>query len=277
MCFDRFGRGLGFMRLAKGHRDAVPLILHPLDSVRYKEFPFVLRHVPRRPGRCLDVSSPRLFSLYVASRQVVCPSGLTVINPDADDLQITRELARIVGASGACFRPDSVQEFLQARRDRFDTIWSISVVEHVAGACDDSGAMTLMWNALAPRGRLIVTVPVDRTYREEFSRHRAYPTQPRGPDGSFFFQRFYDADTLWHRLVKPLGVEPVCVTFFGERVRDWWATQRSYWASRRVVPHVVDCLDIDLGFREYGAFMEMPGVGVAGIVIDKPASPDRDA
>ena len=77
--FAAFGRSLGLRALVALERGALDLLLTPVSIVRYWEFPFVLRLLPKRPGRCLDISSPRLFSFFVASRMQ--PSMVRMLTP----------------------------------------------------------------------------------------------------------------------------------------------------------------------------------------------------
>jgi len=65
--FAHFGRQIGWKLLYSGQVNmGLTYILAPLITVRYFEFPFALACLPNKLGDCLDVGSPRLFSLYVA-------------------------------------------------------------------------------------------------------------------------------------------------------------------------------------------------------------------
>ena len=52
------------------------------------------------------------------------------------------------------------------------------MIEHIAGAIDDSAAMKLMYSRLRPGGRLIVTTMLDHESRDEFRGEDVYGTQP---------------------------------------------------------------------------------------------------
>src|SRR5262245_9393344 len=60
--FNCFGRRLGWQLLRRGERAALEYLLTPVSIIRYFEFPFVWNCLPEHPRRCLDLSSPRLFS-----------------------------------------------------------------------------------------------------------------------------------------------------------------------------------------------------------------------
>lgn len=269
---DGFGRLLGWQSRGLHASDAIALALHPLESVRYVEFAFVLRHLPARLGRCLDVSSPRLLSLFLAAKQ---DCHITLINPDPQDLRTTEALIRKADTRNIALHDWNVSH-LHARQHlaAFDTVWSVSVVEHIAGPMDDSDAMRAMWDTVAPGGTLLVTVPVDREFRLEHSTFPQYPTQPREPDGMFFFQRFYDARALQERLVAPLGLAPTVIRWFGERSAGGWNRYRSRCDAWGLIPHVTDPVWMMRQFREYPSWSVMPGLGIAGLVFAKPSAAD---
>jgi SAM-dependent methyltransferase len=265
---DRFGRLLGWQAGFFRGGAAVSLTLQPLESVRYAEFAFALRHLPPRLGRCLDVSSPRLLSLFLAATR---DCVVTIVNPDPEDLHVTRTLARVVRRLNLDLHDWNISNLLAPElAAAFDTVWSISVVEHIAGLMDDSDAMAAMWHTVAPGGTLLVTVPVDRRFRLEHCSFPQYPTQPREPDGTFFFQRFYDAHAVHERLVAAVGVAPAAIRWFGERTAGGWNRYRAACDGYGVVPHVTDPLWMMSNFREYSQWSDMPGMGIAGLVFTKP-------
>ena len=146
MEFAAFGRSLGLRAMALGQRGALELLLTPVSSVRYWEFPFVLKHLEDHPGRCLDISSPRLFSFFVASRRR--PTSLRMLNPDRRDADLTRRLANRLRLRNVVVEPLPVSA-IEGLDQRYDSIWSISVIEHIPED-GDIEAMRLMYAALAP-------------------------------------------------------------------------------------------------------------------------------
>lgn len=265
--FDRFGRTLGARLLLRGWRYGAVLLLHPVDSVRYFEFPFALSCCPDPPRRCLDVGSPRLFSLYLAQRHP--QAEIRMINPDAADLGISARIARMLRMSNLTFDSRGA-DAASAEGGRYDCIWSISVVEHVAGRYQDVEAVRWMYGALADGGRLILTVPVDRAFREEFRDRPQYGTQPPAA-GRYFFQRVYDRAAIWDRLVEAVGREPDRVAWFGERAAGRFAAYQQRWLERGLAATVDDPKEIAEHYTTFPSWETMPGQGVCGLMFEKPA------
>jgi SAM-dependent methyltransferase len=264
--FAAFGRSLGLRALALADRSAIELLLAPVSIVRYWEFPFVLRHLPQRPGLCLDVSSPRLFSFYVASRRK--PTALRILNPDRRDANLTRHLAARLG-----IRVDEVEPLpvaaIEGEDRQYDSIWSISVIEHIPED-GDTEAMRLMYAALAPGGTLIVTVPVDKHPWDEYRNKDVYAlgVEP-GPEG-IFFQRWYDEPAIVRRLIDPLGPTDVQFEWFGERVAGRFEEYERDWIQRGRARTVDDPREIADWYSTYDAWRDLPGKGVCGIALRKP-------
>lgn len=269
--FAAFGRSLGLRALAMADRSALELLLTPVSIVRYWEFPFALRHLPQSPGRCLDISSPRLFSFYVASRRR--PTTLRILNPDHRDVSVTRHLTTRLGIRVDAVEPRPVAA-IKGENEQYDSIWSISVIEHIPKD-GDTEAMRLMYKSLAPGGTLIVTVPVDKRPWDEFRSGDVYAlgVEP-GPEG-IFFQRWYDEPSIGRRLLEPLGPIDVQLEWFGERVAGRFAEYEKDWIRRGRERTVDDPREIADWYASYGAWGDMPGQGVCGIVLRKPAGRSR--
>src|SRR6266705_6077767 len=85
--FYRFGRRIGWRLLAAGSKAGLDYLIAPVKNIRYFELPFALQNLPADSGHWLDVSSPSLFSLYVAKCHPRC--RIRVMNPDPNDLKST--------------------------------------------------------------------------------------------------------------------------------------------------------------------------------------------
>jgi SAM-dependent methyltransferase len=265
--FAMFGRSLGLRALLLGQRSGLELLVTPVSIVRYWEFPFVLKHLPQPPGRCLDISSPRLFSFYVASRRR--PTTLRMLNPDRRDADVTRRLVNRFGFRSVVVEALPVSA-IEDSDQRYDSIWSISVIEHIPED-GDTRAMQLMYRALAPGGTLIVTVPVDRKTWDVYRPDDVYALGTAPSQGGTFFQRWYDEETIASRLLDPLGGIDVDVEWFGERVAGRFAAYEKDWLRRGRERTVDDPREIADWYESYRAWSDMPGQGVCGIVLRKPA------
>ena len=216
MQFDCFGRNIGHRLLL--HACLVPglsYVLTPVNITRYFEFEYALASLPASPRRCLDVSSPALFSLFVARRE---PStSILMANPDALDLNRTRKAAGSLKMSNIRFANCTADQLAECG-EKFDCIWLISVVEHICGDYQDREAVRIMYDLLSPGGRLILTIPVDRTCWDEYRDCDYYGTVGKTTGGRYFFQRWYDGPPIHSRITQPIGVASSFVQWFGERI-----------------------------------------------------------
>jgi len=267
LVFDRFGRRIGLRLLARGHRIGASLLAAPMSSFRYWEFPFVARHLPTA-GTILDVASPFLFGLYWSQRH--SDIALRMINPDRCDLDGTAELVRALDLSRITTGCEAV-DHVATSVNCYDAIFSISVLEHIAGDYDDRQAMRWMYNALRPGGRLIITVPVDREFRDEYRNEDVYRLgrTVASPQGTFF-QRWYDIAAIQERLVEPIGRPPVSQCWFGETVPGRFAAYEQNWLRKGPAATVSDPLEFAKHYAEFPSWEAMPGAGVCGLVFVKP-------
>ena len=257
----------GLRLLMRGAPGAFQHLIAPVEGTRYLEFPFVLRYAPRRRADCLDVSSPRAVSLFLARNNPA--AAITMLNPDARDLAESRKIAGILGLSRIRFQEGGCER-LREWRGRFDCIWSVSVIEHVAGEYDDRQAVRWMYDALKPGGRLLLTVPADKTFWTEYRAEKLYGTQPQAGDGRYFFQRFYDEAAVRDRIIAAAGAEPEAVAWFGEKENGRFHAYIRRLMERGLFVHANDPVEMAVHYREFNAWADMPGAGVCCLVFRKP-------
>lgn len=268
MEFNHFGHQLGWRLLKKGDISGVRYLLNPVSSVRYFEFPFALSCLLDTPGRCLDVSSPRLFSLYIAEKHIA--SSILMINPDIRDLDHTSSVIQKLGINSIQLEHCGV-ESLASQRKMYDCIWSISVIEHIEGDCNDTQAIQLMYNALKKGGKLILTIPVDRHFWDEYRDVDYYGSQGKpSSKGKYFFQHFYDKVAILDRLLSPIDREPSVIRWFGETSPGSFAEYIQRWACQGYECTVMDPRHVVDNYREFGNWEEMSGMGICGLMIEKP-------
>jgi SAM-dependent methyltransferase len=268
MMFNRFGRQHGWKLIWRLSRAGFAYLINPVSSFRYFEFPFALSSLPLKPGRCLDVSSPNLFSFYVS--QKCHPTSIWMINPDKKDIQHSTRVVEKLKISNIRTDCNGV-DVLEGSPAAFDSIWAISVVEHISGKYDDSYAVRLMYNALAPGGHLILTVPVDRQFWEDY-RDQAYYSIPKeqSKSGSYFFQRLYDEAAIRKRLIDFIGVEPSSVRWFGEKRVGHYFEYEKQWLKEGFEYTFDDPREISENYQEFSSWDMMPGMGVCGLLFIKP-------
>jgi predicted SAM-dependent methyltransferase len=248
-------------------REAAWLLINPVSITRYFEFPFVFQCLPDHPGMWLDVSSPRLLGLYVADKNLV--TSLEMINPDMRDIFHTQAIARQLQLDNVrC--TNGALDSLVGRDRSFDCIWSISVIEHIAGRYDDSAAMKMMYDLLRPGGRLIITIPADRTFYEEYRKQDTYRLNAAQSGDKYFFQRVYDESAIRARLLEPIGQQPVVMRWFGERIQGQYRKYEKRWIAEGPGCSVDDPREISDNYQEFKSWQEMPGHGVCGFMVQKP-------
>jgi SAM-dependent methyltransferase len=211
--FAQYGRQLG-IRLLWNRLPGGGYLLRPVSITRYFEFDFALNCLPSDGGICLDISSPRLFSYYVAEKKLA--NAISIFNPDAKDARLTEKIAVGLAMRNISITCTDVKTLINSS-EIYDNIWSISVIEHISGKYDDTYAIRLMYNALKKGGFLILTFPVDRQFWEEYRDGQdPYGTQEKSEGDKYFFQRFYDFESIQHRLLQPIGATPITMRWFGE-------------------------------------------------------------
>lgn len=266
MEFGRFGRAVGWRLITGTDLSGIRFVLVPVHNVRYFEFAFVKEVIPIDSRVCLDVSSPSLFSMFIASRYP--DTTITMINPDSRDISKTTKIIEKLNISNLYTSAKAIHE-LQPPSEGYDCIWSISVLEHISGAYDDRQSMRLLYAALKSGGRLIITVPVDRRFWIEYRDQDYYGTQQKDKD-SYFFQRFYDLDAIWERLLAPINCEPLQLRWFGETEKGRFHKYIQCWLNDGLDCIVDDPREIVDHYQEYETWQDMPGVGICGLVIEKP-------
>lgn len=264
--FANYGKSLGRKLIFKGSRGGVEYLLTPVNIFRYFEFPFVYSAIPHGPIHCLDVSSPRLFSLYYAEKTP--DSSIRMINPDSLDFGATETILSRIGIKNMELENIDLEAIGHEAR-KYDCIWAISVIEHISGKYDDRHAIRLMYDALERGGRLILTFPVDRVFRDEFRKCNAYGLEVDRSNDSYFFQRYYDYPAIVSRLISSIGIDPIMVKWFGEKKAGHYVRYESQWLERGYECTVNDPIEIVDHYTEYASWDEMPGLGICGLVFEK--------
>jgi hypothetical protein len=283
MEFDRYGRRLGRRLLARLTPGCLGYLVAPVSNVRYWEYPFAMECLPPDPRVCLDVSSPRLFSYYVSERYP--RAVIDMLNPDPQDFAFSRDTARRIGLRNLHVRQSGAdvlagQPVADMHGPPYDAIWSISVIEHIAGAYDERQALRWMWGALRPGGRLILTVPVDRAHEDEYRDIDTYSTQGGGgdggdstnggaPAGKYFFQRVYDEASIADRITNTIGQLPNVIRWYGETRPGKFRELERGIMSRGLDAAVHEPREMADHFRTYASWAEMPGFGICGLMFEK--------
>lgn len=206
-----FGAGVHLL-FVRGHlADAYHCIVAPMDSVRHFEMDFFWQRAQAlQPARVLDVSSPRLFTLMLLYRNRCVQADL--LNPDEKDLARTCSLAQALQVDARCRFLELRIDALPADASKYPLVVCMSVLEHIV---DDVGALRIMWDRVAPGGRLLLSVPCACTAVDEFTNVDEYGLLEHDHEGFVFWQRYYDEARL-QALFAVTG-EPVSRAIYAER------------------------------------------------------------
>jgi hypothetical protein len=74
------------------------------------------------------------------------------------------------------------------------------------------------------------------------------------------------------RLLEPIGAGSAVLEWFGERTPGRFASYVDNWLETGAAATRADGLEIGRHYRQYPAWDQMPGQGVCGIAITKPAA-----
>ena len=271
--FGWFGIAAGF-RCLFGWQAGMgsELLSCPVSTLRYLEFGCAFKLLAPFYGRCLDVSSPRLFSTYVLKETSV--DELDIINADRRDMGVTLDVLANVGVESSRYHGTVARaESLPWPDCTFSCVWSISVIEHVPEP-DDVAAMREIWRVVKPGGTLYITVPTSKEATEEARSEDVYQVlgdEGRAPSsGDVFFQRLYDRRQVEQKLLGPLeGVGSVRQTLYGESSAGLYDTYEKKWKELGPRCTCWDPLWVAFRFRRYKSIDALDGLGILCLAITK--------
>lgn len=214
----RYGLRIGLKLLARGAViRALPFLIRPVNYWRTLEYRLVLRAAGFSAGdTVLDVGSPKLLALYLA--KIV---GATVFATDIDHyfLKNYASLRELEGISAEKLRL-AVEDgrHLTFPDNYFDKVYSVSVLEHIP-LDGDTACIQQMARVLRPGGSCLITVPFSPTPRMDYlSANRVYwASHSTGAESKVFYQRRYNEQDLFERLIDPSGLHLQELLYVGER------------------------------------------------------------
>jgi SAM-dependent methyltransferase len=209
--------------------------LSPIRYKHYREFAFVFESIARyrpSPGALLDISSPKLLPVTIASaRPEMRVDSIDIL--ESDVLWVRKAMTHLG-------LPNLTASVADARTlpfddESFDLVTSVSVFEHIAPENGgEAPAARELGRVLAPGGIALLTVPFSQTYFAEYRVGTVY--ERASTDGQpIFYQRFYDMNLLKRNLVAASGLRLVSIDFIEERFfsRDPHTRLASYIVGTR--------------------------------------------
>lgn len=164
-----------------------------MNYARQMEIPLTDEMLKPQPRESiLDVSSPKLLSLYYAD------NGIDVVAGDLEDYFVSDMRNLKIGLRENANLSASVfdaTERIPFPDSSFDKAFSISVLEHIPSN-GDIKALQEISRVLKINGRLAITLPAFKTYVEEWTTSDFYWKSIADNQGRTFFQRRYDQKRL---------------------------------------------------------------------------------
>ena len=264
--FGTFGRRLA-LRLKFANLSARQLFFNPVSAVRYFEFDFAERCFPEGHGIVvLDVSSPALFGYYLSEHREL---EYQYINLDEREFVLIKQQLTIVKSQGSYSTNTVDARKIPLPDHSCDVVLSISVIEHIPDE-GDTQAVAEMWRVLRPGGRLILTFPIKTQYTEEFRDRDVYDIGISEQGSNYFFQRYYDEETIRSRLTNQLeNYDIVQKALYGERVACFFHEYEQRWIENGLDETIKDPYLMSRHMKKYSTIKEMPGLGIIGLCLEK--------
>jgi SAM-dependent methyltransferase len=235
--FDRFGRELALRQILSDRRFDYSIIsglANPVSCVRYFEFAYAGSIIKKqlqlnnRIESVLDISSPRLFPLWMSEKAGL---SVTMLNPDQLDLDMSRHISGFLKKNGVISFTDNVDATkLCFDDDSFDMVTSISVIEHVPGD-GDSLMMAELARVIRPGGQIILSFPVRPKFVNEYRDKNLYNRKQDSENGKYFFQRYYDSDSIRDRILSCPGIIEAERQYWAETPAGWFEDYEKKWIS----------------------------------------------
>jgi SAM-dependent methyltransferase len=159
--------------------------------------------VPGRRLEVLDVGSPKLAGLYLASRYDLRLRATDISPLNLGPYERMWSAVRNKARGAIEFETQDGRRLTYAA-GRFDLAYALSVLEHIEGEGGDTAAVGEMLRVVKPGGRLVLSVPLGPTYIEQRIAGMAHAVERTRAPELFFFQRIYDKRRLESNILDPV-------------------------------------------------------------------------
>lgn len=200
--------------------------LYPMDLIRIQEYPFLISAIQNtkiKNSRIIDISSPKIISFLIKEKFEPRNFVLTSYNDKASESQIS--LYNSVSKNQLLLCEADATD-LGNYYNKFDFLYSISVIEHIPGE-GDIKAMDEFSKVVVHGGYVCITIP----YGKEPKEYMDYL------DSSKFSHRYYTFETiqkrLFHKNLKLCKVEIVEERYPGyyQKVRKKIISQAKFFVK----------------------------------------------
>lgn len=204
-------RNLFHNHLQLGGKKTIGKITQPVNFyTRYPEYHYFYQYINEHLAmngsadtRILDVGSPKLFGLYLANRLPIRLECTDISPRNIDEYVIMWQSLRERAIGQVDFSIMDARK-LDAERDSYDVVYSMSVIEHIEGERADGEALLEMLRVLKPGGLLLFSVPLGNRHQEQLRPLSGSDHVGDAGDRDRFFQRIYSPDSLNDRLLAPI-------------------------------------------------------------------------
>lgn len=172
------------------------LLIAPLGYWRFFPNALVLSLVRQcAPARILDISSPKLLSLVLAT-------DFEILAVDLDDPQLESRWARTARLLGRRLFTHRLEDAcqLQIPDSQYPFVYSLSVIEHIPDD-GDTRAMEEIARVLTPGGKALIEVPLRYEHKDVF---RNYDSKGFPLAEERFYERYYSPESISRLMVPEL-------------------------------------------------------------------------
>jgi len=198
------------------------IFFRPIDYTRTAELPAVLSLSQiltneKEELKILDISSPQILSATLA--EISKKWKINYINPFQPELEEMNKIKSYLSLDNIfTFRIDLTDKNdLKKLANNFDYIFSASVFEHIHP--EEGGDVIAVKNIkqlLKPNGIFVFSVPFYKQSFNEYKYGDVYAVKAKENE-KIFFQRFYDEEKLYKKLINPSELILKSKLFLGER------------------------------------------------------------
>jgi len=267
--FDTFGRMLAIREIFYNrtlHPSIISRLANPVSCTRYFEYAYAGSIVKAQLQQgnkiqsVLDISSPRLFPFWMVEK-----AGLSVhmVNPDQSDLEESRHIAHFVNNKSNLKFSDNVDATcLPFEENSFDMATSISVIEHVPDR-GDSVMISELKRVVRHGGLIILSFPVKPEFTNEYRNINYYErNQNSEKNGKYFFQRFYDEESIKKRIVGHFDIVESDRRYWAETPIGWFEDYERKWMKEGLNQIVHDPEFMSKHFIATGSNHPMNSMGI---------------
>ena len=123
---------------------------------------------------------------------------------------------------------------------------------------------------LKPGGFLAITFPVSKKFKTEYKSDDIYGLNYNRTEGRYFFQRIYDSEFIANRILSNLTFCKLGkMEIFGEKGNTFYTAYQKRWVKFGLLETVKDPYYISEYFRYFKSVNDLPGIGVAGLLLRK--------